>query len=357
MRAPTIRDVAERAGVSKSLVSLVLRGAGPVRPEKRDAVLRAARELGYRPNTAARSLSERRARPDPAGPGPSAPRTTPLVGVLLNDLRNPWFVDLLEGLDSLLDASGLRMVLADARLNRRTGQDPVDPFRDLGVDGLVVVGTLPDPAALGEAAERVPVVLAGAREAVPPEVDVVAGDDEHGTRLVTEHLIGLGHRRIAHLAGYGAVGALRRRAFEETMRRHGLADEARVEPGDMTEEGGYRTTVRLLSRPGRPTAILAVNDITGVGALSAAEELGLRVPHDLSVTGYDNTSISRLRHLWLTTVDNAGHEVGRRAARRLLDRLEHPGGAGDVRLVTPTLEIRGTSGPPPPGPGGVTPGA
>src|SRR5690606_18872434 len=138
MRAPTIRDVAERAGVSKSLVSLVLRGAGPVRPEKRDAVLRAARELGYRPNTAARSLSERRARPHPAdqdpadqdpadpGPDPSAPRTTPLVGVLLNDLRNPWFVDLLEGLGSLLDASGLRMVLADARLNRRTGQDPVD---------------------------------------------------------------------------------------------------------------------------------------------------------------------------------------------------------------------------------------
>ncbi|MFJ1968102.1 LacI family DNA-binding transcriptional regulator [Streptomyces sp. NPDC087903] len=331
MRAPTIRDVADHAGVSKSLVSLVLRGSGQVRPEKREAVLRAVRELGYRPNTAARSLSEQRTR---------------TVGVLLHDLRNPWYVDLLDGLNPLLHDHGLHMLLADARLNRRTGQDPAGPFLDLRVDGLVVVGTLPDPAALDAVAERVPVVVAGAREPVPSGVDVVAGDDEHGTRLVTEHLIGLGHSRIAHLAGFGAVGELRRRSFEATMRAHGLADEAVVEPGDMTEEGGHRGTVRLLGRPRRPTAVLAVNDIAAVGALSAAEELGLRVPHDLSVTGYDNTSISRLRHLWLTTVDNAGHEVGRRAARCLLARFDAPRGAGRVHLTAPTLEIRGTTARP-----------
>ncbi|MEU9223863.1 LacI family DNA-binding transcriptional regulator [Streptomyces massasporeus] len=332
MRAPTIRDVAERAGVSKSLVSLVLRGSDQVRPEKRDAVLRAARELGYRPNAAARSLSEQRTR---------------TVGVLLNDLRNPWFVDLLDGLNSLLHANGLHMLLADARLNRRTGQDPADPLLDLRVDGLVVVGTLPDPAALGAVAERIPVVLAGSREPAPPGVDVVAGDDERGALLVAEHLIGLGHRRIAHIAGYGAVGELRRRSFEATMRGHGLADEVMVEPSDMTEEGGYRTTVRLLSRPGRPTAVFAVNDIAAIGVLSAAEELGLRVPRDLSVVGYDNTSIARLRHVWLTTVDNSSHEVGRRAAQCLLERFEAAGGAGRVQLATPTLEIRGSTAPAP----------
>lgn len=276
-------------------------------------MLRAVRELGYRPNAAARSLSEQRSR---------------TVGVLLNDLRNPWFVDLLDGLNSLLHDNGLHMLLADARLNRRIGQDLARPFLDLQVDGLVVVGTLPDPAALGAVAERIPVVVAGAREAVPAGVDVVAGDDEKGARLVTEHLIGLGHRRIAHIAGFGAVGELRRRSFEETMRAHGLADGAVVEPSDMTEEGGYRTTVRLLSRPDRPTAVFAVNDIASAGALSAADELGLRVPRDVSVVGYDNTSISRLRHVWLTTVDNAGHEVGRRAARRLLDRFAGRGGRG-----------------------------
>ncbi|MFF4882262.1 LacI family DNA-binding transcriptional regulator [Streptomyces nigra] len=331
MRQPTIRDVADRAGVSKSLVSLVLRGSEQVRPERREAVLRAVRELGYRPNAAARSLSEQRTR---------------TVGVLLNDLRNPWFVDLLDGLNSLLHDNGLHMLLADARLNRRTGQDPAGPLLDLRVDGLVVVGTLPDPAALAEAAARLPVVVAGAREPAPAGVDVVANDDERGARLVTEHLIGLGHRRIAHIAGYGAVGELRRRSFEAVMRAHGLADGALVETGDMTEEGGYRATVRLLSGPDRPTAVFAVNDICAIGALSAAEESGLRVPRDLSVVGYDNTSIARLRHVWLTTVDNASHEVGRRAARCLLDRLAGTGGAGGVRLAAPTLEVRGTTGRP-----------
>jgi DNA-binding LacI/PurR family transcriptional regulator len=332
MRPPTIRDVADRAGVSKSLVSLVLRGSDQVRAEKREAVLRAVRELGYRPNAAARSLSEQRTR---------------TIGVLLNDLRNPWYVDLLDGLNSLLHASGLHMLLADARLNRRVGHDLAGPFLDLQADGLVVVGTLPDPTGLDAVAARMPVVVAAAREPVPAGVDVVANDDERGARLVTEHLAGLGHRRIAHLAGYGAVAELRRRSFETTARAHGLADGALVEPCDMTEEGGYRATVRLLARPDRPTAIFAVNDIACVGALSAAEELGLAVPRDLSVVGYDNTSISRLRHLWLTTVDHAGHEVGRRAARCLLDRLERPGAAGRVHLSAPTLEVRGTTGPPP----------
>ncbi|WP_225825711.1 LacI family DNA-binding transcriptional regulator [Streptomyces naphthomycinicus] len=329
MRPPTIRDVAERAGVSKSLVSLVLRDSGPVRPEKREAVLRAVRELGYRPNAAARSLSEQRTR---------------TVGVLLDDLRNPWFVELLDGLNSPLHAAGLNILLADARLNRRLGHDLAEPFLDLGADGLVVVGTVPDAGGLGALARRMPVVVAGAREAQPPGVDVVAGDDEQGARLATEHLLGLGHRRIGHLAGHGAVGALRRRGFEAAMREHGA--EPLVEPGDLTEEGGYRGTVRLLGRAERPTALFAVNDMAAVGALSAAGELGLRVPRDLSVTGYDNTGIARLRHVWLTTVDTSPYEVGRRAARCLLDRFERPAAEGRVRLAAPTLEIRGTTGPP-----------
>ncbi|MCX4997362.1 LacI family DNA-binding transcriptional regulator [Streptomyces longwoodensis] len=335
MTAPTIRDVAARAGVSKSLVSLVLRGSDSVRPEKRAAVLAAVEELGYRPNAAARSLSERRTR---------------TVGVLLNDLRNPWYVDLLDGLNTRLYDSGLHVLLADGHLNRRLGEDLTRTFTDLRVDGLIAVGTLHDPQALRTAAGRVPTVVAGTREPVLPGVDIVAGDDELGARLATEHLIGLGHRHIAHIAGRGAVGELRRRSFEATMRQHGLAATATVEQGDLTEEGGYRATVRLLDRPRRPTAVFAVNDVTCVGALSAAEESGLRVPRDLSLVGYDNTSLARLRHLWLTSVDHAGHDVGRRAAQRLLDRIEDPGRPGAVELAAPALEVRGTTAPPaPPG--------
>ncbi|MFE0326214.1 LacI family DNA-binding transcriptional regulator [Streptomyces sp. NPDC058960] len=331
MRPPTIRDVAERAGVSKSLVSLVLRGSDQVRPEKRRAVLAAVEELGYRPNAAARSLSERRTR---------------TVGVLLNDMRNPWFVELLDGLNSRLHDAGLRMLLADGHLNRRLGEDLTRTFTDLRVDGLIAVGTLPPSEALRQAAARVPTVVAGAREPELPAVDIVANDDEHGASLATEHLIGLGHRRIAHIAGQGVVGALRRRSFETVMREHGLEDSAIVEQGDLTEEGGYRAAVRLLSARPRPTAVFAFNDIACVGALSAAEELGLRVPRDLSLVGYDNTYLSRLRHLWLTTVDNGSHDVGRRAAGRLLERIADPARPAELVLTTPALEVRGTtSGP------------
>ncbi|MEU6096318.1 LacI family DNA-binding transcriptional regulator [Streptomyces sp. NPDC047079] len=331
MRPPTIRDVAERAGVSKSLVSLVLRGSDQVRPEKRQAVLAAVEELGYRPNAAARSLSERRTR---------------TVGVLLNDLRNPWFVELLDGLNSRLRDAGLQMLLADGQLSRRLGEDLTRTFTDLRVDGLIAVGTLPPSEALRQAAARIPTVVAGAREPVLPKVDVVAGDDEYGARLATEHLLGLGHRRIAHIAGQGVVGALRRRGFETVMREHGLADSAVVEQGDPTEEGGYRATVRLLAARERPTAVFAFNDMACVGALSAAEQLGLRVPRDLSLVGYDNTSLSRLRHLWLTTVDNGSHDVGRRAGRCLLDRIADPARPSELVLATPALEVRGTTGAP-----------
>ncbi|MFC9237205.1 LacI family DNA-binding transcriptional regulator [Streptomyces decoyicus] len=350
-RPPTIRGVAERAGVSKSLVSLVLQGSPRVSDAKRQAVLEAIEELGYRPNAAARSLVARR---------------THTVGVLLNDMRNPWFVEVLDGLNSLLQAHGLRMLMADGRLDRRAGQDFARTFQELRVDGIVVVGTLPDTDGLAEVAERLPTVIAGNHEPRLPRVDLVANDDERGARLATEHLIGLGHRRIAHIAGQGLVGELRRRGFESAVRAHGLAASAVVENGDGTEEGGYRAAVRLLNpsrgsgRPvaecpdaersvaERPTAVFAFNDISGVGALSAAQELGLEVPADLSLVGYDNTYLARIRHLWLNSVNNASHEVGRRAARCLLDRMESPGAPAGQQLVAPELEIRGSTAPPRP---------
>lgn len=383
-RHPTIRGVAERAGVSKSLVSLVLQGSPRVSAARRQAVLAAIEELGYRPNAAARSLAARR---------------THTVGVLLHDMRNPWFVEVLDGLNSLLQAHGLRMLMIDARLDRRAGQDFARTFQELRVDGIVIVGTLPDTDGLAEVAERLPTVIAGNHEPRLPRVDLVANDDERGARLATEHLIALGHRRIAHIAGQGQVGELRRRGFEAAIRSHGLSASAVVESGDGTEEGGYRAAVRLFhpsrasgrpapgdppaghsidghpavghpavghpavgdpaaerltavdpaaERPAaeRPTAVFAFNDISGVGALSAAQELGLDVPADLSLVGYDNTYLARIRHLWLNSVNNASHEVGRRAARYLLDRMERPDAPAGQQLVPPELEIRGSTAPP-----------
>lgn len=333
-RPATIRTVAEHAGVSKSLVSLVLRGSPHVSAAKREAVQRAITELGYRPNAIARQLTTQR---------------THSVGLLINDLRNPWFVDCLEGLTDALSEQGFRCLLADARVDRAADEGLLRGFLEMRVDGLVLVGTMPLTPAIGDAAAAVPTVVAAGRDITLPRVDVVANDDAVGTRLAVEHLIGLGHRRIAHLAGsHGAVAELRREAYRGTMAAHDLAGEICIESADMTEEGGYRAAVRLLGRPDRPTGIAAVNDISCIGAMSAAQELGLRIPQDVSMVGYDNTSLAQVRHLWLTSVDNASSDVGRRAARALLRRMSDPTRPASEELIRPTLRVRGsTAGPPP----------
>ena len=132
------------------------------------------------------------------------------------------------------------------------------------------------------------------------------------------------------------------------MARARAADDVLIEPSDMTEEGGYRAAVRLLGRADRPTAIFAVNDITCIGAMSAAQELGLRVPQDVSLVGYDNTSLAQIRHLWLTSVDNASAEVGQRAAAGRCCAGSPTPSSESYRAADPAdPEVRGSTGPPP----------
>jgi DNA-binding LacI/PurR family transcriptional regulator len=133
--------------------------------------------------------------------------------------------------------------------------------------------------------------------------------------------------------------------YEATMRAAGLAASIVIEAGDMSEEGGYRAAVRLLSRPDPPTAIFAANDLTCVGALSAATALRVAVPGDLSLVGFDNSVFARLRALWLTSVDGTAYAMGQQAARTLLLRIEHPDAPGSTQLLPPRLEVRGSSGP------------
>ena len=331
-RPATIRTVAGRAGVSKSLVSLVLRGSPNVSEARRRAVQDAITELGYRPNLIARTLSERR---------------TNMVGVLLNDLRNPWFVDCLEGLTQVLHAQGLRTLLADGRLDRRTDESLLRAFLELRVDGLVLLGTMPSSPVIVETTAGIPTVVAASRDIALPQVDVVANDDRYGTELAVSHLLELGHTRIAHLAGaFGAVAEIRRRSYLQVMDSRGLVDRQLVELCDGTEEGGYRAAIRLLNLADRPSAIFAVNDIACIGAMSAAGELGLRIPQDVSMVGYDNTSLAQIRHVWLTSVDNASPEVGRRAGEALLRRMTEPRAEATEELVRPSLQIRGSTRPP-----------
>jgi DNA-binding LacI/PurR family transcriptional regulator len=328
---PTIRNVAERAGVSKSLVSLVMRGSPHVSEQRRQAVLKAARELGYRPNAVARSLVEGRTR---------------LIGALVADLHNPFFAEFLDGLQESLHGEGLRMLVGSGRWDPRFEAEAVEAFLEMRVDGLVLLSVV--PASLSEAAKNVPVVVVGERDV--EGVDIVVDDDELGARLAVDHLVELGHHRIAHIEGAPSTTArYRRSGYEAAMRRHGLADRIVVEPGDFTEDGGYRAARELLGRDPRPTAIFAPNDLVATGVLSAADEVGLRVPADISVVGYDNTYLAAIRHIALTSVDQPRRDMGRLAAQRLCDRIEAPQRRPQQTLVTPHLVVRETTGAAPPG--------
>ncbi len=327
-RSVTLRAVAARAGVSKSVASRVLQGSPHVSDQRRLAVEAAIRELGYRPNATARSLTERRTR---------------AVGVLMHDLRQPWFVDLLEGLDRSLGVDGLHPFVGDGQVNRTSDQRLLEAFMEMRVDGLVLAGTVPPSTTIAEAAAWLPTVVAGNRDFELPAVDVVAQDDALGAELALDHLAGLGHQRIAHIAGEtGRVFEIRRATYLSWMRRHSLADHVAVAECDTTEEGGYRAGLRLLERDRleRPTAVFVANDLSCVGAMAAARDRGLDVPGDLSIVGFDNSVLARMRYIALTSVDIAPARVGELAGAALLERMAHPDMPARQQLVTPTLEVR-----------------
>ncbi|ASN51215.1 MULTISPECIES: LacI family DNA-binding transcriptional regulator [Sinomonas] len=338
-KSVTILDVAARAGVSKSAASLALRGTGYVSEAKRRAVLEAAAELGYRPNAAARAMGSAR---------------SGTVGLILDDLRNPWFVPAVEGLSDGLHAAGLSPLLGDWRLE---GAALAERFLELRVEGLVLVGTLDGAESALPALGGLPAVQVGSPLAQVPGAAVVTNDDAEGARRVVRHLAALGHRRIAHLSAPGTpVGEARQAGFEDEARRAGI--EASTVPGGLTEEAGRRAALEALRKDPRPTALFAVNDMAAFGALSAAEELGLGVPGDVSLAGYDDTPAARLRAVGLTSVDNASREAGRVAADLLAQRIAGARGSGTggtddggaeptaVVLLSPELKARSSTAPP-----------
>jgi DNA-binding LacI/PurR family transcriptional regulator len=325
---PTIYDVAQRAGVSKSLVSLVLQGAPHVSDTRRRAVLEAIEDLGYRPSRAASALASQRTRS---------------VGVLIDDFHNPWFVELLAGLRSVLDPAGYTVTVADLQLEAASGRNPVDGFLAQHVDALVVAAE-PEPGVLTNIS--VPVVVAGLRELgwdTLPDADVVAGHDERGEELATRHVLELGHRHVAHISGRGAPAAHRRRGYERAMREAGLTPFIAGSDGATTEANGYAAAAELLAAHPELTAIVAANDPMAVGALAALRSRGLSAPADVAVVGYDNSPLAAYRYLSLTSVDPHNREIGAEAARTLLIRLADLDGVPRRALIEPSLVVRSST--------------
>ena len=328
---PTITDVARRAGVSKSLVSLVMRGADHVSPERRQAVNKAAAELGYRLNAMARSLVQRR---------------THLVGVMVSDLHNPFFADVVAGIQEQAARTGYKVLVNSGNRAAAREADAMETLLQLRADGIILGSPVLDDEVIGRASREVPIVLVG-REAHGPAVDSVTNDDRAGAEVAVEHCVSLGHRRIAHIdGGHGAGAPARRHGYEAAMKRLGLGDLVSVVSGTYTEEGGHTGCLLLLAQKPRPTAIFAANDLAAIGALNAIEESGLKVPDDVSLVGYDNTSLAALRHISLTTIHQPRLEMGQLALSTLLERVDQDREEPRRVILSPSLVVRASTAPP-----------
>ncbi|MFI1966364.1 LacI family DNA-binding transcriptional regulator [Streptomyces pathocidini] len=307
---PTIKDVAALAGVSTAAVSKAVNRSGRISEETRRRVLAAADELGWSPSSAASALKNART------------RTVALIVRRETDVlgSDPHFTELIDGVESELAPRGYGLLL---HLTGAAGTGETEAYRRFAQEGrvdgfLLTESRIGDPrfALLRELGK--PAVLLGKAACTDPVEQVVLPEPHAGVTGTVEHLVRLGHRRIAYVSGPDdrVHSAFRAAAFHEALAAAGLTAE--VFPGDFTEHGAVRATEQLLARTPRPTAAVYANDSMAVCGMSTAQRLGVRVPQDLSVIGYDDLPLSRWVHPRLTTVDQCVKDAGASAARRLL---------------------------------------
>lgn len=329
MAKPTMQDVAERAGVSKSLVSLVMRDSPRVSDGARLAVRRAATELGYRPDLAARQLASRR---------------TGTIGLILNDLHNPFFPEVADEIHRMASRAGHRILISSGMLEPESERAALDGLIGLRVDAVLLAGTVLDPEVLEHAAEQLPIGVIS-RAIDSDRIDTVINDDPLGSRLVVEHLVDLGHERICHVDGGSGAGAdKRRQGYADAMLTAGL--EPDVVGAGFTERTGTIAAEQIVARSELPTAIYAANDLAAMGVLGVLSEAGVRVPDDVSVIGHDNTALAAFRYVRLTTVNQDRAEIGRLATEAVIRRVGNPAATAAHHVVAPHLVIRSTTAPP-----------
>ena len=327
-KRPTLRDVAQAAGVSKATAARVVNGDFKiVRDSTRDRVLQAIEQLGYERHAVAGSLRSER---------------TNMMALSIPDITNPFWPEVARGVQDTVETAGYTVVLMNNDWNATREANHLKRMHQKQFDGLIInpTGTLNSDLLTLE----IPVVVLASGEMFP-DFDTVSSDSAQASRLAVEHLIELGHKRIGLIAG-----PLRRRksythrdTYVKVCREYGLS----VEPNLMVEtvfsqEGGYEAMQRLL--PLRPTAVFAVNDIIALGALRAAQNSGLHVPDDISIIGMDDIFAAATTYPPLTTIAKPKYEIGATAARFLLERIgntvadekRHP-------LLSCRLECRGST--------------
>lgn len=328
----TLRDVADSLGISSAVALRALRGTDDIRPRLAERVREEAERLHF-------PLEELAGETDHRG----------VVAVLVNTMRNTWISDLVRAIRIELTATGRSAVVVPTR--RRVPEypiaadtDAIESLVELGVDGFLMISDLADADRVMESVGDRPFIGIGCSKEFVGRIDTVRIDDEVGQGLLVDHLVGLGHREIAHVGGVGAAVATERAAaFRKAMERHGLGDSARIEPGDFTEQVGQTAGNMLLRGSQVPTAVTCANDVTAVGVMSAAREAGFSVPEQLAVAGYGNTSIGASGIAQLTSVDPNSDRIGALAAQFLVERVSgHEEDARDV-AVAPSVVVRRSS--------------
>lgn len=331
---PTIKDIAARCGVHPSTVSRALSPAMKhlVADDVAQRINAAATALGYRLNTAAQGLRTGR---------------SGLIGVLAPDIADPGFPPILSGIAEQLDTAGYGTIVADIGTGGAQ-QELADRLIARGVDGLVLATAGLHDAIVQHCLDAaLPVVLvnrvdAGAR------LPSATSDDVTGMRLAVEHLVALGHRRIAHIAGPQDIstGIRRRAGFAAAAKDAGLRGTAIETADHYTREAGRRAALRLLDRKARPTAIVAANDLLALGVYDALAACGLSCPRDVAVVGHNDMPFVDLVAPPLTTVRISQRAMGQAAARLLLDRIANPAAKREHVVLAPSLIVRGSTAAP-----------
>jgi LacI family transcriptional regulator len=321
-----IADVARLAAVSPTTVSHVLSGKRLVNAATRDRVEEAIRELGYRPNRAARQLRTNMSR---------------MVAVIVPDITNSFYGVLTRGLADRVGGGeyGTYVCNSDGSLERE--RKFLHDVLDRGVDGIVMAAVnLAVEPDLAQARITTPVVCVGADQD-ELAVDWVSTDDRAGAREATEHLLRRGRRRVAMITGAAGTGSARIQGYGDALRTNGgpVVDRMLV-PGDWTRAGGQEAMRALLALDPRPDAVFCANDLSAIGALDVLHAAGLRVPDDVALVGFDDVDVATMVTPPLTTVRNPAYEIGSSAGELLLSRMngEYNGAARTVKLPCRLVE-------------------
>jgi LacI family transcriptional regulator len=329
----TIKDIAREVGVSTSTVSRALSGSPLISATTARRVKEAADKLGYERNELARGLVI----------GASG-----AIGLIVPDITNPFFSDIARGVGEIAVASRYGVILCNTAERVERELHYMRLMRRKRVDGLILSSaTVDDPVFQLLTEARIPFILVS-RLSGDLDVPYVVVDDKLGARLAVKHLTDLGHRKIGFIGGPPDVRASQDRAdgYREVLRENGLTvREQWVCFAGFTQAAGREAGQRILALADRPTAIFAANDVTALGVLEVADGLGMDVPGDLSLVGYDDISYAALPRIQLTTVAQPAFEMGQISAEWLISIVEGRSRPVLRRVITPRLMVRSTTAP------------